>query len=962
MGMQDNHEATASASVALDARQGLSKVEEPPPLSELQFQQLAESMLQIVWSADASGAMDYYNRRAYDYGGVQPGDVEGWKWESLIHPDDLAATLSAWKYSIETGQNYQIEQRLRRADGAYRWHLTRGVAVRDGQGQVVRWIGTATDIHDQKLAEEALRKACEALGIRIQERTSELERTVKALAEQRQRFNDVLDNLPAYVVLLTPDYHISFSNRFFRERFGECRSKRCFEHLFGAAQPCAVCETFHVLRTGTPHRWEWTGPDSRDYDVSCFPFTDLDGSTIVLEMGIDVTERKRAEEALRLAGAHNRSLIEASLDPLVTIGQDGKITDVNAATEAVTGRSRAELIGTDFSEYFTDPEKARMGHQQVFRDGTVKDYALDLRHPDGRVTSVLYNASVYRDQKGGVAGVFAAARDVTERMRAEEMIRLQADQYATMLATSSDGFWLFDLNGKLLDVNEAYCRMSGYTRAELLSLHVSDIEALEIPEDVARHIRKVMETGFDRFESQHRKKTGEIIDVEISGAFWRATRQILSFVRNITERKQAQAELQKYRLQLEELVKQRTSQLEGANLQLLTEVAERRRAEELVEAARVKAVSEKDRLEAVMGALHRSEERFKAIASSTPDHLMVQDRELRYTFVINPQLGLTEPDMVGKSDREILPKEDADRLETIKRHVLETGETVHLEIPITSLKGEQQIFDGSYVPRLNAEGRIDGLIGYFRNVTEQKRTDQALRRMAEELTRSNKDLEQFAYVIAHDLKEPLRMVTGFTGLLRERYRGKLDAKADEYIFHSSDAASRMQTMIDDLLAYSRAGRGNITDATDVGAVLDESLRDLKVSIEESGAAIRHDPLPTIRFNPQELRVLLQNLIGNAVKFKSNRKPEIHIGCRRQGEGWLFMVRDNGIGIDLRFADRIFMIFQRLHTRDEYPGTGIGLAICKKIVERCGGRIWVESRLGEGSIFYFTVPDQAKERG
>ena len=198
--------------------------------------------------------------------------------------------------------------------------------------------------------------------------------------------------------------------------------------------------------------------------------------------------------------------------------------------------------------------------------------------------------------------------------------------------------------------------------------------------------------------------------------------------------------------------------------------------------------------------------------------------------------------------------------------------------------------------------------------------------------------------------------------MKDRCQGKLDAKADEYIAFASDAASRMQGLIDDLLAYSRAGRGEMTERTDVGAVLDRVLKTLTVSIQESGAVITHDPLPTITSNPVELTQVFQNLIGNALKFKGERKPEIHVGAQRQADGWLFTVRDNGIGIDPQFAERIFMIFQRLHTREQYPGTGIGLAICKKVVERHGGRIWVESQPGKGSTFCFTIPDQGKEQG
>jgi PAS domain S-box-containing protein len=240
-------------------------------------------------------------------------------------------------------------------------------------------------------------------------------RAEEAVEAERQRFNDVLEMLPAYLVLLAPDYHVSFANRFFRERFGESHGRRCFEYLFGRSEPCEICETYTVLKTMAPHEWEWTGPDGRNYYVFDFPFINTDGSTLVLEMGIDITERKKAEEALRAASLYVRSLIEASLDPLVTISADGKIMDVNRATELVTGASRDYLIGSDFSDYFTEPEKAREGYEEVLHTGFVRDYPLAIRHTSGKVTDVLYHATVFRNETGVVQGVFAAARDITVR-------------------------------------------------------------------------------------------------------------------------------------------------------------------------------------------------------------------------------------------------------------------------------------------------------------------------------------------------------------------------------------------------------------------------------------------------------------------------------------------------------------------------------------------------------------------
>jgi len=237
-----------------------------------------------------------------------------------------------------------------------------------------------------------------------------------------------------------------------------------------------------------------------------------------------------------------------------------------------------------------------------------------------------------------------------------------------------------------------------------------------------------------------------------------------------------------------------------------------------------------------------------------------------------------------------------------------------------------------------------------------------LDRSNKDLDRSNKDLEQFAYVASHDLQEPLRMVSQFLLLLRDRCQGQLDQQAQEFLGYSLDGATRMSAMITDLLAYSRTGSEGITLAPlDLQNVLESVKANMRVSIEGCKAVVTADPLPTVMADAAQMRQLLQNLVGNALKFRvEGRRPEVHIGARQEDGRWVLHVSDNGIGIDPKQVNRIFMIFQRLHSREEYPGSGIGLAICQKIVERHGGRIWVESTVGEGSTFYFTLPISGKD--
>ena len=250
----------------------------------------------------------------------------------------------------------------------------------------------------------------------------------------------------------------------------------------------------------------------------------------------------------------------------------------------------------------------------------------------------------------------------------------------------------------------------------------------------------------------------------------------------------------------------------------------------------------------------------------------------------------------------------------------------------------------------------DGLIYVAgRDVTEGKLAEQQRAIQAAELERSNKDLEQFAYVASHDLQEPLRIVASYVQLLARRYRGRLDQEADEFISFAVDGATRMKTLINDLLAYSRIGtRGSEMTIVSMEAALERALGNLQLSVEDAGAEITHDALPNVRADETQMVQLIQNLVANAIKFHGAEPPRVHITARREGEMARFSIHDNGIGIEAQHLERIFVIFQRLHGQEEYPGTGIGLSVCRKIVERHGGRIWVESLPGHGSTFFFTL--------
>jgi light-regulated signal transduction histidine kinase (bacteriophytochrome) len=286
-----------------------------------------------------------------------------------------------------------------------------------------------------------------------------------------------------------------------------------------------------------------------------------------------------------------------------------------------------------------------------------------------------------------------------------------------------------------------------------------------------------------------------------------------------------------------------------------------------------------------------------------------------------------------------------------------------------SLKAERTDSLKKLLSNRSEFGPLAGLVTRFfeqkgelvKEIAERKLAMAALAAKEERLRRSNTELEQFAYVASHDLQEPLRMVGSYTQLLSRRYKGKLDADADEFIGFAVDGVTRMQRLINDLLQYSRVEtKGREPEPTQSEPALEHALANLKMTIEDNQATVTHDPLPTVMADDRQLEQLFQNLVGNAIKFHGAEPPKVHVRAERSSGGWTFAVKDNGIGIEPQYFDRVFQVFQRLHTMKEYPGTGIGLAVCKKIVERHGGRIWVESEPGKGTSFLFTLPAAGKE--
>ena len=762
----------------------------------------------------------------------------------------------------------------------------------------------------RKRAEEALRKAHDELETRVQQRTAELQKTSEALAAERQRFQEVLDQLPAYLVLLSPDYRVPFANRFFEERFGRSNGKRCFEYLFQRTEPCENCETYKVLKTGAPHRWEWTGPDVRNYDIYDFPFTDVDGSPLIMEVGLDVTERKRAEGELQKHRDHLEELVQrrtsevqaahAQLQTIfenvdegvVVAGLDGQLTHWNRAALEMHGFANLDEARRRLSEFVDTFELAGLDGEvwpvdqwplaRILRGEHLRDLEVRIR----RVTSdwervFRYGGTLVRDAKGQPLLAVVTLSDITERKRAEEALRESREDLDRAQAVGQIGSWRLDIHRNVLTWSDENHRLFGVRKGTPLT-YERFLEMVH-PED-REHVDRQWKAGLrgEPYDVEHRI----VVDGQVK---WVREKAYLEF--------------------------DDAGKLLGG-FGITQDITERKRAEE---------------------ALRRSAQ----FPEENP----------------NPVLRIA-------GDGGLMYANAAARA-----CLAAMGHAADQPLPA----GVQSLVAGAVRQEQGVEAELDDERGctywflaaqppgeryvnlYGREITERKRAEEAQRRTAEELARSNKDLEQFAYVASHDLQEPLRVVTGHLQLIERRYKDRIDADANDFIHFAVDGAARMQQLISDLLDYSRVGtQGRPFAPTNLETVLDTALLHLQVVIGDTGAVVTRDPLPTVEADELQWIRLLQNLIGNAIKYRGERRPEIHVSARQDQGRWVFSVGDNGIGIEPQYWEKIFAIFQRLHTRQKYPGTGIGLAICKRIVERHGGRIWLESQPGQGTTFYWTI--------
>jgi len=633
-------------------------------------------------------------------------------------------------------------------------------------------------------------------------------------------------------------------------------------------------------------------------------------TALVAEWGVrhENVKRGRTEETLRHSEEKYRMLVDGVRDyAIFMLDLRGQILSWNAGAEKVKGYKAEEIIGHNFSCFFP-PEEIKQGRpEELLRltaiTGRQEEQRMRIRKDGSRfLANIIFTA--LRDRDGNLQGFSEFSHDLSESKES-------GAKYRGLLEAAPDAMVVVNQSGEIVLLNVQAEKQFGYRRDELVGQKVKNI----IPEGFAERLiadgtRSAAEALAQQIgtgiELSGRRKDGSEFPIEIMLSPLESAEGILvtAAIRNISTRKDAEEHL---------------AQMEG---------------------------------------------RYRGLLEAAPDAMVVVNQSGEIVLLnvqAEKQFGYRRDELVGQRVKNIIPEGFAERLiadgtrsaaEALAQQI-GTG----IELSGRRKNGSEFPIEIMLSPLENAEGIL--VTAAIRNISVRKDADLQLVQKVEELNRSNEELQQFSYVASHDLQEPLRMVASYTQLLASRYKGKLDADAEEFIDFAVDGCNRMQRLIQDLLAYSRSGTdGKALQKRSSEDALNNALKNLSGTLAESGAVVTHDALPVITTDDTQLEHVFQNLVGNAIKYRGTEVPTVHISAARKGlDEWTFSVRDNGLGIEAQYFERIFILFQRLHGRTEFQGTGIGLAICKKIVEGLGGRIWVESQLGKGSTFYFALPQR-----
>jgi PAS domain S-box-containing protein len=725
----------------------------------------------------------------------------------------------------------------------------------------------------------------------------------KAEIKAHEQFRAIIETTPEFVKIIAPDGTLLFMNSPGVEMVGASSAdavtgKSIFEIIAPEDR-----DRFHKFHDGICQgqkgsiQFEIVGLNGarRHLEAHAAPLRHVDGTIVHLAITHDITERKHAERAALLLSA----IVDSSDDAIISKDLDGVITSWNKSAERLFGYTAAEAIGHTVSDLLI-PEDRQHEESDILkrlrRGERVDPFETVRRRKDGSRLDISLTISPVRNAAGVIIGASKIARDISERKHIDHAALL----LSAIVDSSDDAIISKDLNGVITSWNKSAERLFGYTAAEAIGKTVA---SLLIPEDrqneepdILARLRKGERV--DHFETVRQRKDGSRLDISLT----------ISPVRDAR----------------------------GA----------------IIGASKIaRDVSESKRVRA---ALMESEARFRQLADTMPQIVWTARPDGYIDYYNQRWYAFTgfSHDVVGDASWEaILHPDDLQRTRESYYAAIHSGQPYNIEYRLMDRSlNVWRWFIARAVAVHDAEGKIVKWFGTCTDIDEQKRAQDDLRR-------ANEDLEQFAFSASHDLQEPMRGIKIYSELLSKRYGSQLDGEALRFLGYLRNGATRMECLVRDLLTYTKVTTlEQETEIADANEALKSSLANLSGAVSESGANVTTGPLPSLPVNHTHLQQLFQNIIGNAIKYRSpDRPPVVRVAAERRHGCWIFSISDNGIGIDSEYKENIFGLFKRLHNSDEYSGTGIGLAICKRLVDRYHGRIWVESEPGRGSTFRFTLP-------
>ena len=860
-----------------------------------EFQAMFNALSEAVIFADPHRRIQMVNPAALNLFGYQLSELIGEQTAILYASQAEYERQGRRRFNLNAmEQREPYEVNYRSSNGVEFVGETVGTVVKDDVGEIIGFLGIIRDVTQQKNTERQLHNT-----EYLMQKISETSPNLFYIYDLHQKRNIYANRELASALGYTPKAIEEMGHEIYGHLFHPDELSRISAHH----QKIAICkeqELFEIEYRVRHANGEWLWFYSWEVvfarDGSGFP-------TQILGTAVNITKRKQLELELEC-------FFSLSLDLFCVASADGYLKRINPAFEKVIGYSQKELLSQPFIDFVhpDDREATLTELKKLTRGRPTVNFENRYRCQGGTYKWLAWNA--FPAPEEGI--LYAVARDITEQKKAEQVLRLT--QFSVEHAGDAV-FWI-DKNGQFVYVNEAACQSLGYSRSELMQMGVPDIDP-NFPQSAwPLRWQEVTAKQSLTVDSIHQTKNGTCFPVEVRGNYLVFEQQeyICAFARDIRDRQIATA------------------------------------------------------------ALKASQERFELAMRGSGDGLWDWDpktNEVYYSRRFKEILGYQDQEFANHFDswvEHIHPDERLNVMEALYNHLYHSS-SYDIEYRLRTKSGQYRWIRARGQAIWNEQGRATRMAGSIGDITPLKeaesalhRTNQELERRVEqrtaELTRSNQELEQFAYIVSHDLQEPLRKMKSFSQLLAKECQGQLtdNEKVHRYLDYIIDAAERQRNLIQALLNYSRLGRNDSPKVSiDLGAVIEKVLEDLSVTIVETQATITVSELPTVQASATQMAQLFLNLIGNGIKFRGEASPSIRIEAQLQPEEWLISVQDNGIGIKPQYAKRIFQIFQRLHSRSEYSGTGIGLAICRKIVEDHGGRIWVASEPGQGSTFYFTLP-------